>query len=822
VRTLRGALVGAIVLMLTATGLSGVAHAATPISPPYTALTVHFEGWGYIDGSFSYEASRNTLDVQQQTPNGYALQMLGFAGNHDHYINVTPPIGTRFTAGQSYPTEVNFSPQPDMTVINLGGDGQGCDWSPTPGTLTVLQADYDDSTGQFTAFAATYSTPCRGTAVAKGEIRLQSSITYKATDTWAYQLQFKQQPAGLPGTPQDVTVEVNGTEPTTFGAASLSGAEPGSFEITANTCSDQTLSYGQTCALTVTPKASALGDQTAILTLVENSVAGHVLRLLSLQGIDPRDATASPGYFDFGTVAAYDTSAPKTVTLTGASTLPITFGTGSIVGANASDFTIETDGCSGQTLAQGESCSVTAVARPTSPTGIGAQFVLPDDSFAGSSAITLAVNGYTSDRGTYYPVSPYRIMDTRTGRGVRKGTVGPGGVLHLQVTGSGGVPDEASTVVLNVTITGATAASYLTVYPTGVARPLASSLNFVRGWTRANSVTVKLGSGGRLDFYNASGNVHVIADVFGYYSIGKPCCGGGDIGGQYHPLSQPIRLTDTRTWNAGRVPGGFYINSAATWGGTINPKIRAFAVNVTATQPSAGGYLTAWNGDPDGLPNTSTVNYTRSATVPNFAVVPAMPCIDCGSATGLPSIGVYTSTPTHIIVDLVGYYDDSSLSNGLRFTPVVPTRIADSRTGQGLPSRIGPTGTATITTPDSMANVDTWALATNVTAVQPTANTYLAIWPAGIDGVPRPTTSNLNPTAGSVVPNAVQTMVGPTKQFNVYNSAGFCDVVVDVVGTFYLYPPTQLSGVDRAQASGRQPFQVAPAAAATSLRIKHV
>ncbi|MET7394502.1 choice-of-anchor D domain-containing protein, partial [Dactylosporangium sp. NPDC005572] len=325
-RTIRGVVIGALALLLSFTAPAGAANAAPPATP-YTAFTMHFEGWGYIDGSFSYEASRNTLEVYQQNANGYALVMRGFSGSHGHYLDVSPPTGTRFVAGQSYQTATNFNPLPSTTVLNISGDGQGCDYR-APGTLAVSQADYDDATGKFTAFAATYSVPCsgNGVAVARGEIRFQSSIGYKATDSWDYRLQFGDQPVGTAGTPQDVVVEVNGTEPTTFGAAALSGTNPGAFQISANTCSGKTLSYGETCKLTVTPKATAFGDQTALLTLAENSTAGKVVRLLSLTGFDARDATASPPYFDFGQVPAYETSAPKTVTLTGAGIMPITFG----------------------------------------------------------------------------------------------------------------------------------------------------------------------------------------------------------------------------------------------------------------------------------------------------------------------------------------------------------------------------------------------------------------------------------------------------------------------------------------------------------------
>lgn len=793
--TLRGAIVGTIALLITSTTVVGTVHAAAaaPPSAPYTAFTTHFAGLGYIDGSFSYEASRNTLNVYQQNANGYALVMSGSQAGHSHGLNVTPPTGTRFTAGTTYPTTKSFSPSPTTTVFNIRGDGRECDWSSTPGTLTVTEAAYDDANGQFTAFAASYSVPCGGSGFAKGEIRFQSSIGYKATDSLDYRLQFGQQPVGVAGTPKDFTVGVYGTLSTTFGAATLSGTDPAAFEISSNTCSGNTLSYGETCTLRVTPKASAIREQIASLTLVDDTIGGKVVRLLSLDGFDPRDATASPSHFNFGLIPAYDTSAPQTVTLTGSGSLPITFGQGAITGQDPSKFQITNDTCSLQTLANGQNCTITAIARPTSGTEARATVSLPDNSVAGSTQIGLYVNSFNSDRGTYYPMSPYRIMDTRSGTGAPQAKIPAGGTVHLQVTGSGGVPTDASTVVLNVTATGSTGSGYISVYPTGVPRPNVSSLNFSPGWTGANSVTVQVGANGQVDLFNGGVAVHAIVDVSGYYSKGRSAS-TGYMGGQYHPLSSPVRLVDTRDWGIGRIPGNAYINAAASWNSAINPRVRAFAVNITATQPAGGGYLTAWNGYEFGLPNTSTLNYTANATVSNFAVVPSAPCDDCGSATGWPSIGVYTNVATHIIVDIVGFYDDASLPDGLRFEPIVPTRIADTRVGQGWPSRLGPSVTATITAPGTIVGADTWALATNVTAVQPSHYTFLTVWPAGITGVERPNVSNLNPSAGVTVPNAVQTMIGPDYGFNVYNNVGTCDVIVDVVGTFYEYPPSAPPG----------------------------
>ena len=58
-------------------------------------------------------------------------------------------------------------------------------------------------------------------------------------------------------------------------------------------------------------------------------------------------------------------------------------------------------------------------------------------------------------------------------------------------------------VVLNVTAVDQSAAGFFIVYPTGVARPLASNLNFVAHVTVPNLVTVGLGSGGQVTIFVA-------------------------------------------------------------------------------------------------------------------------------------------------------------------------------------------------------------------------------------------------------------------------------------------------------------------------------
>jgi hypothetical protein len=72
-------------------------------------------------------------------------------------------------------------------------------------------------------------------------------------------------------------------------------------------------------------------------------------------------------------------------------------------------------------------------------------------------------------------------------------------------------------VVINVTVTNPSAPSYLTAWPDGASRPVASDLNYAAGQTVPNLVVVKLGPTGSIDLYNAAGTADVIVDVVGWY-----------------------------------------------------------------------------------------------------------------------------------------------------------------------------------------------------------------------------------------------------------------------------------------------------------------
>ncbi|MFI9641177.1 hypothetical protein ACIG87_14125 [Micromonospora sp. NPDC051925] len=390
--------------------------------------------------------------------------------------------------------------------------------------------------------------------------------------------------------------------------------------------------------------------------------------------------------------------------------------------------------------------------------------------------------------GTYYPMTtPSRILDTRTGNGTPKGKIGPGRKIDLQVAGREGLPAQGiGAVVLNVTVSGPTASSFVTVYPGGEALPTASTINFAKGWLGSNNATVKLGVDGKVSVYNRNGETDVVIDVVGFYAGDESVMAEYGMGGQVQ-WYEPYRIMDTRT--RGVIPAGGEFNAWIDFR-DYNAKVKGLILNVTAVSPQKAGFLTVWSGE-GARPNSSTVNYAAGKVVPNLSYVKTMPCPSgsCNGATGAARYRFYTSATTHIVVDLVGVVDDGTEVDGMRFTPTSPTRIVDSRIGQGLPKALGPNVTGKVTAPPVLLTEATQVLAMNVTAVAPTANTVITVWPADT-GMSKPNASNLNPAPGQVVSNGVLGVLGPQDAFYVSNLSGTTNLVADVVGTFYVYPGT--------------------------------
>jgi uncharacterized repeat protein (TIGR01451 family) len=116
----------------------------------------------------------------------------------------------------------------------------------------------------------------------------------------------------------------------------------------------------------------------------------------------------------------------------------------------------------------------------------------------------------------FYTLTPCRLLDTRSG----SNPFAAGSLeLVFPALGPCGVPYGARAVAVNVTVTQASAPGNLRLYPMGMPVPLVSTINYGAGQTRGNNAVVSLSSYGVLavKVVQASGTVHVIIDVFGYF-----------------------------------------------------------------------------------------------------------------------------------------------------------------------------------------------------------------------------------------------------------------------------------------------------------------
>jgi hypothetical protein len=124
---------------------------------------------------------------------------------------------------------------------------------------------------------------------------------------------------------------------------------------------------------------------------------------------------------------------------------------------------------------------------------------------------------------SFYTVAPCRLVDTRSPVGPAGGpALGGNATRTFTVTGAAcGVPSTALAVSVNVTAVGAAANGNLALFPgDGPGPPVASTLNFAAGVTRANNAVVTLAADGTgtVKVKNRStGTVHFVLDVNGYF-----------------------------------------------------------------------------------------------------------------------------------------------------------------------------------------------------------------------------------------------------------------------------------------------------------------
>ncbi len=389
---------------------------------------------------------------------------------------------------------------------------------------------------------------------------------------------------------------------------------------------------------------------------------------------------------------------------------------------------------------------------------------------AGSAPALAQTSSSSSSASDFFAAEPSRVLDTRSGHGAPAGRLPAGGTLDVVVTGLGGVPKSGVTaVVLNVTLVGATGETHLTVWPTGTARPTASTVNGVAGTAIANAAVVKVGTGGKVSVYSPVAT-HVLLDVTGWF-------GSGSGGARFRTLS-PNRVVDTRSGLGGyqrRIRAHEAIEVVLTGSGGIpSSGVTAVAVTLTALNASGPTHLTVW-GTGSGMPETSTLNVNAGDTVASNAAISGI--------TSAGRISIYNhSGSVDVTLDVAGWFGPGS--TGTRLRALDPSRLADSRSGLGVPiGKLGPGGTASlkVTGAGGVPASGVTAVVLNVTAVRPSALTYLTTWPSGET---RPVAATLAAVARRTKAGLVIAKVGTDGRVLIRNVHGSTDLVVDVVGWF--------------------------------------
>jgi hypothetical protein len=215
------------------------------------------------------------------------------------------------------------------------------------------------------------------------------------------------------------------------------------------------------------------------------------------------------------------------------------------------------------------------------------------------------------------------------------------------------VPANATAFALNVTAipVNGNPLGFLTLWPAGSARPLASTLNALTGTVVANLAIVPAGAGGAVSAYVTEPS-HLAMDITGYFADGNA------PGASNFYTVTPCRVLDTRDpfgplggpAIAAQITKGYPVSESPC--AVPNPAI-SYAMNATVIPDTTLGYLTLrpGNGIGLGVPSVSTLNALDGSLTSNAAILRVV-----SFASERAAFNAFVTERTHLLVDVSGYF----------------------------------------------------------------------------------------------------------------------------------------------------------------------
>lgn len=350
-----------------------------------------------------------------------------------------------------------------------------------------------------------------------------------------------------------------------------------------------------------------------------------------------------------------------------------------------------------------------------SPDGYRTRSVRMADLFTSDVARARRIGGpaplptATASPATFVSIPATRVADTREGG---SGPMVPGATSVIELDGV--VPPDASAVALYVGAARTKSKGYFAAGPCG--QPISgSTVNYAPFAAIGAPTIVPVGADGDVCVFS-SGTADLVVDVQGAFVDRTD-------GLTFRPLAAPDRLADTR--RTGRVEEVVVpVPSGAS----------AVAVNLTATRAEQRGFLSAY---PCGAAGTAAnLNFRPGSAWSASAIV---------NVSDADTICVASNVSTDVIVDITGSF---SAGPGLRYVPVTPTRMLDTRNGIGgwFPIHGADQTIGIRVAPDSAQ-----AVTGTVTMVRPLSRGYVTADACG-ENAP---TSSANAASGAVVANSI-------------------------------------------------------------------